>query len=221
MVRDFRVVVASLALATLMWSPDADACPNCATSEQVWFQIAHHAPALVLGTITVAFVVVAAVILVAARLAPKARMLVGASLLLGSGMGALFDGIVLHQILQWHAMISSRLPPLELVASKVNMFWDGIFHLYCWTAVVVALVILVRELPKAAAPFARDVVTGCALGGWGLFNVVEGLIDHHIAQFHHVHPGINQLAWDIGFLMLGVALMAGGGALVAPHMRRD
>lgn len=204
-----------------MWSPDAGACPNCATSEQVWFQIAHHAPALILGTLTFAFIVVAALILVVARLAPKGRMLVGGSLLLGSGLGAFFDGIVFHQILQWHAMISNRLPPLELVASKVNMFWDGMFHLYCWIAVVVALAILVRELPKTAYPFARDVVAGSAIGGWGLFNVVEGLIDHHIAKFHHVHPGINQLAWDIGFLMWGVAFMAGGAALVVPHMRRD
>jgi hypothetical protein len=42
-----------------------------------------------------------------------------------------------------------------------------------------------------------------ALMGWGLFNVIEGLIDHHLLGIHHVHPGDGQLAWDLAFLALG------------------
>ena len=33
-----------------------------------------------------------------------------AGLLLGMGLGGFFDGIVLHQLLQWHHMISSWYP---------------------------------------------------------------------------------------------------------------
>jgi uncharacterized membrane protein len=54
--------------------------------------------------------------------------------------------------------------------------------------------------------------------GWGLFNLVEGLIDHQLLRIHHVHPGADQLAWDIGFLMFGAVLaMTGLSLVVAGH----
>lgn len=52
------------------------------------------------------------------------------------------------------------------------------------------------------------------LGGRGLFNFVEGIIDHQLLGIHHVHPGDGQLAWDLGFLASGLVLVAIGGALV-------
>ena len=45
------------------------------------------------------------------------------------------------------------------------------------------------------------------LAGWGLFNLVEGLIDHHLL---HVHPVVERLgvsAWDCLFLASGVVFM--------------
>jgi uncharacterized membrane protein len=54
---------------------------------------------------------------------------------------------------------------------------------------------------------------GWVLFGWGLFNLVEGLIDHQILGIHHVRSGPHQLGWDIGFLAFGIALMLGGWAL--------
>src|SRR4051812_34284373 len=50
------------------------------------------------------------------------------AVLLGVGIGGFIDGILFHQILQWHEMISVQLPPVTLAAKSVNMFWDGIFH---------------------------------------------------------------------------------------------
>lgn len=52
---------------------------------------------------------------------------------------------------------------------------------------------------------------GSMLAGWGLFNVVEGIIDHEILGIHHVHPGGGQLGWDIGFLVFGALALALGG----------
>ena len=48
------------------------------------------------------------------------------------------------------------------------------------------------------------------LVGWGIFNLVEGLVDHHVLGIHHVRAGEHQLAWDLGFLALGGALVLGG-----------
>jgi uncharacterized membrane protein len=52
-----------------------------------------------------------------------------AGILLGLGMGGFFDGIVLHQLLQWHHMLTSAGYPADSVPNlEVNTFWDGLFH---------------------------------------------------------------------------------------------
>lgn len=55
-----------------------------------------------------------------------------AALLLGIGMGGFVDGIVLHQILQWHNMLSNRIPPTTMDGMRINMMWDGVFHAAVW-----------------------------------------------------------------------------------------
>ena len=50
--------------------------------------------------------------------------------------------------------------------------------------------------------------------GWGLFNLVEGIVDHHILTIHHVREDVaNQWAYDVGFLVFGALLVVGGSAL--------
>jgi uncharacterized membrane protein len=146
--------------------------------------------------------------------------LISAGTLLGVGLGGFLDGILLHQILQWHNMLSSRVVPQDLVAMKYNMFWDGLFHAFTWIVTVVGLALLWRAGQRATVPWSGRTFTGSLLLGWGLFNVVEGLIDHQILGVHHVHPGVNQLAWDVGFLIFGAALCGGGWALMRSG-RRD
>jgi uncharacterized membrane protein len=57
--------------------------------------------------------------------------LITACTTIGIGLGGFFDGIVLHQILQWHEMLSNKIPPINLINKSVNMFWDGVFHFFC------------------------------------------------------------------------------------------
>jgi uncharacterized membrane protein len=56
-------------------------------------------------------------------------------------------------------------------------------------------------------------VFGGVLLGWGLFNFVEGLINHQILGIHHVRPGPDQLLFDLGFLASGL-LLVGVGILI-------
>ena len=51
---------------------------------------------------------------------------------------------------------------------------------------------------------------GWGLLGWGIFDLVEGTVDHHILQIHHVRPGPDQLAYDLGFLVVGATLVVVG-----------
>ena len=94
------------------------------------------------------------------------------------------------------------------------MVWDGLFHALTWLVTVAGIAVLfVAGRDDRATWSARRLLGGC-LGGWGLFNTVEGLIDHQMLGLHHVHPGHAELAWDLGFLASGVALMGVGAYLV-------
>lgn len=135
-----------------------------------------------------------------------------AGIVLGLGLGGFVDGIVLHQIFQWHNMLSSteRWPTTTLRNLEINVIADGLFHAATWVAVVAGLALLWRAARGSATRFTPRALIGWMLAGWGIFNVVEGLIDHHILGIHHVRPGESQLAWDIGFLAFGGALILGG-----------
>lgn len=62
---------------------------------------------------------------------------------------------------------------------------------------------LFRAARRPGVAWDGRVLAGAMLAGWGLFNFVEGLIDHQILGLHHVRPGENQLAWDLAFLATG------------------
>jgi hypothetical protein len=51
---------------------------------------------------------------------------VSAGILFGLGLGGFFDGIVLHQLLQWHHMLSSWYPINSIENLELNTLWDGI-----------------------------------------------------------------------------------------------
>lgn len=106
--------------------------------------------------------------------------LLAAGALLGVGLGGFLDGIVLHQILQWHNMLSSWIEPVDLVTMKVNMVWDGLFHALTWLATAIGVVLLWRAARRPDVPWSGRSFVGALALGWGLFNVVEGVIDHHV-----------------------------------------
>jgi len=56
--------------------------------------------------------------------------------------------------------------------------------------------------------------------GWGLFNLIEGVIDHQILGIHHVVEGSNPLPWDLAFLALGGLQILVGWLLARPPQPR-
>jgi len=139
------------------------------------------------------------------------RPLIVAGVLLGMGMGGFFDGIVLHQILQWHHLLSSAgYPTTNMENLQVNTLADGLFHAGTFVLTAAGLYALWRAARQATAAGSGRVLLGAGLTGWGGFNVVEGLIDHHLLQIHHVRPGPDQLTWDLIFLVWGMLMLAVG-----------
>jgi uncharacterized membrane protein len=140
--------------------------------------------------------------------------LLAAGMLLGVGLGGFLDGILLHQILQWHNMLSSWLPPVDLVSMKVNMAYDGLFHAFTWATTALGLALLWRGFARGDLRPSTPAFVGSLALGWGLFNVIEGLVNHTIFAMHHVHPGPAQGIWDAGFLLFGGLLFGLGWASI-------
>ena len=136
------------------------------------------------------------------------------ALILGIGMGGFIDGIVLHQILQWHEMLSNKIPPIDYVNKSVNMFWDGLFHLVTWAATMVGIVLLWNVMSRRDIDRSGSLFAGGLIMGWGVFNIVEGVIDHHLLKLHNVREiTFNKDLWNYGFLVFSLALIALGSAL--------
>jgi uncharacterized membrane protein len=137
-----------------------------------------------------------------------------AGLLLGIGLGGFVDGIVLHQILQWHHMLTSEgcCSATNVAGLEDNTLADGLFHAATWICVAVGLYLLWRETAPGKAWSGRQMV-GLLLVGWGAFNLVEGLVDHHILGVHHVRSGDSETLYDLAFLGFGALLVGAGLAL--------
>lgn len=67
-----------------------------------------------------------------------------AGIVLGVGLGGLFDGIVFHQLLQWHHMVSGWRAPETMENMALNTLWDGLFHVLAYAFVVAGLLMLWR-----------------------------------------------------------------------------
>jgi uncharacterized membrane protein len=148
------------------------------------------------------------------------RPLLAAGTLLGLGLGGFFDGIVFHQLLQTHNMLSAVVPKTNIVNIEVNMFWDGLFHAFTWVMTVWGIAMLFRAGKHAEVPWSSRAFIGSMLFGWGLFNFVEGIIDHYLLQVHHVVERLGLSIFDAAFVASGVILMAAGAMLIRNGKRR-
>ncbi len=138
------------------------------------------------------------------------RPLTRAGILLGVGLGGFVDGILFHQILQLHGMLTGRLPKTSVANVEINMFWDGLFHALTWATTLAGIILLFRAHSVPGIRWSARAFTGALFVGWGLFNLVEGIIDHHLLQLHHVVEARGQSIYDLLFLAAGLAFCVGG-----------
>ena len=121
-------------------------------------------------------------------------------LLFGLGFGGFVDGIVLHEILQWHHMISGAQSSETLAGLELNVMADGFFHVVTWLLVMAGSIMTLVSWRQGRVAPTWSFHFGLLVAGWGFFNVVEGLIDHQLLGVHHVRDDLGApLSWDIGF----------------------
>jgi len=136
-----------------------------------------------------------------------------AGVVLGMGFGGLFDGIVLHQILGWHHLIcvTEHCQPESIEQLKQQNTQDGFFHFVVWFISLFGVRMLYSAGLRQRETWSGKALAGGMLAGWGIFNFVEGVIDHQILGVHHVLPGHpRQLLFDMLFLASGLILAVAG-----------
>jgi len=138
-----------------------------------------------------------------------------AGIALGIGLGGLVDGILLHQIMQWHSMGSAVVRPTTMAGMQQNMAWDGWFHVAMWVMTVIGVCWLLVDARKGERLPEGKAFAGLLILGWGAFNLVEGVLDHHLLGLHHVRDmPVHVPLYDwlflgvggLGFVLLGRAL---------------
>lgn len=142
--------------------------------------------------------------------APGASRPLGAAIVaLGFALGGFFDGILLHQILQWHHLLSGLEAP-RWRNLAVQVVADGLLHALLYVIALVGFVQLWRARHALAAVSSRR-FTGMVLTGFGLWHVVDGVISHWLLGLHHVRMNAQSvLAWDLLFFVAGALVLVAG-----------
>jgi uncharacterized membrane protein len=139
---------------------------------------------------------------------------VAAGLVLGFGLGMFIDGIVLHQLLQWHHMVSEFEATDDVPGLEANTTWDGIFHASAWVVTLVGALLLWQSRSRRQGPWDMRAFAGLLLIGWGAFNAVDQIVFHLIVGAHHIRQVDDYAVYDWSFFAFGVALALAGWVLL-------
>src|SRR4051812_16043947 len=135
---------------------------------------------------------------------------------MGIGFGGFVDGIVFHEILQWHHMLTGQgdFPMSTVRGLEGNTVADGLFHVGTWIVLALGMIVTLDAWRRGRlAPPWRGPI-GLRLVGWGAFAVAGGPGVHQTLGIHHVRDDLGgPLSWDIGFLVFGALLVIVGIAL--------
>lgn len=119
-------------------------------------------------------------------------------LLLGFAVAGFFDGILLHQILQWHHLLS--LVP-GVTSLRAQVVWDGYFHALMYVLALLAIAGLWRSRGDEAQT-GRPILPSL-LAGFGLWHVVDAVLSHWVLGIHRIRiDSPNLLLWDLGWLFV-------------------
>ncbi|MBK3800345.1 DUF2243 domain-containing protein [Azospirillum brasilense] len=137
-----------------------------------------------------------------------------AGYLLGFALGGFFDGILLHQVLQWHHLLSA-VESSAVQDIRVQILADGLFHAAMYVVAAVGLWLLWRSRRRFAEPGADRLLFANALIGFGVWHILDGVLSHWILGIHRIRmDSANPLLWDLlWFVVFGVAVAAAGWRL--------
>lgn len=149
-------------------------------------------------------------------LAPRneglSRRIILPTLIIGIGLGGFFDGILLHQVLQWHHLLS-LVPGEPYRDLGTQIFADGAFHILMYLVTGFGLWLLWRRRQELADPSVGwRTIAGGGLLGFGVWNVIDVGFFHWILGIHRIRVGVpDPMTYDVAWLVvLGLVPMVIG-----------
>lgn len=152
-----------------------------------------------------------------------------AGFLLGFALGGFFDGILLHQVLQWHHLLSA-VESARIQDIRVQILADGLFHALMYVIAAIGLWVLWRGRRELGSPGADRRLLALALIGFGVWHMLDGIVSHWLLGIHRIRMDVdNPLVWDLlWFVLFGVVVAAvgwwllrgGGGRASGPRGSR-
>lgn len=132
--------------------------------------------------------------------------------LVGFAVGGFFDGILLHQILQWHHLFSAVVPDDTLMDLRFQILADGLFHLLHYVVGLAGLAFLWFSRTSLKHQGADRHLAGWALVSFGTWHVVDAVLFHWVLQIHRIRMDVSSpLLWDLGWLVpFGILPLACG-----------
>ena len=134
--------------------------------------------------------------------------LIRAGFVLGVALGGFCDGILLHQVLQWHHLLS-LVPGEDLRRIEAQILADGAFHVLMWLIAVAGLWLLWRARGELARDRSGRALGAALLLGFAAWNAVDVIGFHWILHIHRIRvdvPVEDRLRWDLGWLALFAVL---------------
>lgn len=131
-----------------------------------------------------------------------------AGYLIGFSLGGFFDGILLHQILQWHHLLTNVSG--EFFRSiEIQILADGLFHVLMYFVAIGGLWLLWKGRHQYSKLGADKNLLGNALIGFGAWHLLDGVLSHWVLGIHHIRSDSeNILMWDLlWFFVFGVAFV--------------
>ncbi|GGG06960.1 hypothetical protein GCM10010924_39640 [Rhizobium wenxiniae] len=131
------------------------------------------------------------------------------ALALGFSLGGFFDGILLHQILQWHHLLSG----LEQARLDISflILTDGLFHGLMYVVAITGLYLLwTSRAPTTQSE--TEPLLARAMIGFGIWHLVDAVLSHWVLGIHRVRMDVEQpLLWDLSWLaVFGLLSLATG-----------
>jgi uncharacterized membrane protein len=143
------------------------------------------------------------------------RSLIAPTVVLGIGLSGFFDGILLHQVLQWHHLLSLVAgEPFRDIGTQILA--DGLFHVLMYVVTGLGLWLLWRRRAALALPNGTRAVAGGGVLGFGLWNVIDVGFFHWVLGIHRIRVNVpDPMLYDLGwFVVLGIVPLAIGGLLL-------
>ncbi len=146
------------------------------------------------------------------------RKSTASAILIGIGLAGLIDVIIFHAILQWHHTSSNIIIPNTIESLQMNLVHDGAFLVFSLIITIAGIILLWNasgSINKNSLLSNKRSFMGFILIGFGGFNAIEGIINHHLLEMHHVIDVANPLVFDLTFLVVGgLAFVVTGGILL-------